>query len=142
VPGIGKAKKQIEASGVDDGMLKRQEAVISSMTKKERSNPKLLNASRKKRVARGAGVEVQDVNRVLKMHRQMADMMKMMGKKKGKGGLGGLGKMFGGMPGGMPGGAPDPEMLKKLGGQLPGGFPGGMPGGSPSLPDFLKGKKK
>ncbi len=138
LPGIGKAKKQIEASGMDDSMLKRQEAVISSMTKKERSSPKLLNASRKKRVARGAGVEVQDVNRVLKMHRQMADMMKLMGKKQGKGGLGGLGRMFGGMPGG----APDPEMLKKLGGQLPGSFPGGMPTGAPNLQDFLKGKKK
>ncbi|MGC6390266.1 MAG: signal recognition particle protein [Alphaproteobacteria bacterium] len=143
LPGVGKAKKQLEASGMDDTVLKRQEAVISSMTKKERANPKLLNASRKKRVARGAGVDVQDVNKLLKMHRQMADMMKMMGKGKGKGGLAGLGRMLGGN-------MPDPSLLKGLGGKgVPGvgggQFPSipGLPSQSPgSIPSFLRGKKK
>ncbi len=137
LPGVAKAKKQIDASGMDDTVFRRQEAIISSMTRQERANPKLLNASRKKRVARGAGVEVQDINRLLKMHRQMADVMKSMGKKKGKGPLGGLAQMFGG---GMPAGQmPDPDMMKKMGGQLPPGL-SGM--GQPSLPGFMRGKKK
>jgi signal recognition particle subunit SRP54 len=101
LPGVGKVKDQLAAAGFDDGMLKRQEAIIQSMTKKERAKPDLMNGSRRKRVANGSGVEVSDVNKLLKMHRQMADMMKKMGKL-GKRGL------FGGMPqlppGFMPGG--------------------------------------
>src|SRR5690606_6017406 len=73
MPGVAKAKKQIDALGIDDGVFRRQEAIISSMTKKERKNPDLLKASRKKRVAAGSGTRVEDVNRLLKMHRQMAD---------------------------------------------------------------------
>lgn len=153
MPGMGKAKKQMDAAGMDDNVLKRQGAIISSMTKAERRNPKVLNASRKKRVAKGSGTQVQEVNRVLKMHRQMADVFKMMGKKGGKKGLaammgamggGGLppgvtppGGLGGGMGGGMPG----------LGGGLPpglGGGSGGMPGlgGAPTLPGLGGPKKK
>jgi signal recognition particle subunit SRP54 len=84
MPGMGKIKKQLDGVDLDNSILTRQLAMISSMTKQERRNPKLMNASRKKRVARGAGVEVQDINRLLKMHLQMADMMKKM--RKGKGG--------------------------------------------------------
>ena len=93
LPGIGKIKKQIDAANLDDKILKRQQAMIGSMTKSERKNPKLLNASRKKRVAAGSGTSVQDINRLVKMHRQMADMMKAMGKKRGM-----LGALFGGGP--------------------------------------------
>ncbi|MDG1282187.1 MAG: signal recognition particle protein [Pseudorhodobacter sp.] len=80
LPGMGKMAKQAEAAGFDDKMLRRQIALINSMTKKERANPDLLAASRKKRIAAGAGLEVQELNRLLKQHRQMADMMKKMGK--------------------------------------------------------------
>ncbi|MBN2759225.1 MAG: signal recognition particle protein, partial [Rhodobacteraceae bacterium] len=81
MPGMGKMQKQVEAAGFDDTMLKRQIALINSMTKKERANPALLQASRKKRIAAGAGLDVAELNRLLKQHRQMADMMKTMGKK-------------------------------------------------------------
>ena len=80
LPGVGKIKDQLAAAGLDDKMLKRQEAIISSMTKKERAKPDVINGSRRKRIAAGAGVEVSEVNKLLKMHRQMADMMKKMGK--------------------------------------------------------------
>ena len=135
MPGIGKMKKQVEAAGLDDDIFKRQQAIISSMTRKERKAPKVLNASRKKRIAAGSGSSVQEVNQLLKMHRQMGDMMRKMGKMGGKkglmGGLGGMmgsgmGKMLGGMPnmgGGMPG--------------LPGAGMGGMPGGG-AMPDLSK----
>jgi signal recognition particle subunit SRP54 len=140
------------------------------MTRKERQNPKLLNASRKKRVAAGSGTKVEEINRLLKMHRQMSDMMKALGGKKGKGMMGALGNMMG-LGGGVPGGMPDPsqldpkaleEMAKAANGSggLPGGFPPGLPGlpsggiaggGMPGLPGGLppdlarqlsKGKKK
>src|SRR5690606_7286174 len=134
------------AANIDENILKRQAAIIDSMTKQERRNPDVLKASRKKRVAAGAGVKVEDVNRLLKMHRQMADMMKMMGKG-GRGGLAGLAVKLGmGMPGGM--GAPglDPNALKQLakGGapQLPPNFPGapgGLPPGFPGAPGGLPG---
>ncbi len=81
LPGLGKVKQQIdEAGGVDDKLFKRLEAMISSMTKQERRFPKVINASRKKRIAAGAGVEVQDINRLLKQHKQMSGMMKKLGK--------------------------------------------------------------
>ncbi len=88
MPGIGKMAKQIEQAGIDDSVFKKQQAIISSMTRKERKTPKLLNASRKKRIAAGSGSTVQEVNQLLKMHRQMADMMKAMAGKKGKGMMG------------------------------------------------------
>ncbi|MDJ0931676.1 signal recognition particle protein [Breoghania sp.] len=132
LPGIGKMKKKLEAANLDDSVLKRQRAIISSMTKKERRAPKLLNASRKKRIAAGSGTQVQDVNKLLKMHRQMADMMKAMGKKKG-GMMGALGGLMGG--GGMPSLPP---------GGLPGMPGGGLPGlGGPKFPGLPRmGKKK
>ena len=80
MPGMGKMAKQAEEAGFDDRMLRRQIALIQSMTKKERANPDLMQASRKKRVAAGAGLEVADLNRLIKQHKQMADMMKKMGK--------------------------------------------------------------
>lgn len=81
LPGVGKMKKQIEEANIDDRMIVRQEAIILSMTPKERRNPKLLNAKRRKRIAAGSGTNVQDVNRLLKQYQQMSSMMKKMGKK-------------------------------------------------------------
>ena len=131
MPGMGKMQKQMDEAGLDDNVLRRQIALIDSMTKKERRQPDLLQASRKKRIAAGAGLEVQDLNRLLKMHRQMADVMKKMGGMGKKGLLrGGLGALFGKGGGGMPG--------------MPAGGPGlGAPGGAPppglSLPPGLSG---
>ncbi|HKK35898.1 MAG TPA: signal recognition particle protein [Paracoccaceae bacterium] len=149
MPGMGKMQKQLDDAGMDDKVIKRQIAMIQSMTKEERRNPDLMKASRKKRVAAGSGMDVADVNRLLKMHRQMADMMKKMGRM-GKKGLmrGGLASLFGGaggMPQQMPAGATPP---KGLGG--PGGGAGGLPpglgglGGGQGLPQGLSGfgKKK
>jgi len=95
LPGMGKLKEEIEGK-IDDKMIARQEAIILSMTKQERQFPKLINASRRQRIAKGAGVQVQDVNKILKQQMQMADMMKKM-KKMGQKGLmrGGLGQLFG-----------------------------------------------
>ncbi len=93
MPGVGKAKKQIDALGLDDSVFNRQVAIISSMTKAERRNPDVLKASRKKRVAAGSGTKVEEINRLLKMHRQMADMMKQMGR--GKGMFARMGNMLG-----------------------------------------------
>jgi signal recognition particle subunit SRP54 len=134
LPGMGQIKKQLEGANIDERVLKRQAAIIDSMTKAERKNPDVLKASRKKRIASGSGTKVEDVNRLLKMHRQMADMMKMMGKG-GRGGLAGLaGKLGMGMPGmGAPG--MDPNALKQLAkGGMPQLPPGGFPGGAGGLP--------
>ena len=136
LPGMGKMKKQIAALGMGERELLRQAAIVSSMTQAERTTPKLMNASRKRRVAAGSGTSVQDVNKVLKMHRQMADMM----KKLGKGGMKGLAGMLGG---GLP------QMPSDMG-NMPGNLSsGGMPSlsdltkpGGPAAdapPDFLKG---
>ena len=144
LPGVGKMKKQIEAANLDDSLVKRQQAIISSMTRRERRAPKLLNASRKRRVAAGSGTSVQDVNKLLKMHRQMADMMKKMGKKKG-----GLGALFGGgmpdmadmgdmAPDALPPGAAPPGLPNLPPGGLPGLSPGGLPPGLPGLPKTKK----
>ncbi|MEN8917674.1 MAG: signal recognition particle protein [Octadecabacter sp.] len=147
MPGMKKAAKQIEESGMDDSVLKRQIAMIQSMTKKERANPQLLQASRKKRIAAGAGLEVRELNQLIKMHRQMADMMKKMGKM-GKGGMlkQAMKGMFG--KGGMPD-MNDPAAMeaaaKQLGANMPSGGMGGMPGlGGAALPPGLSGfgKKK
>ncbi len=80
LPGMGGMAKAAEKAGFDDKLLKRQIALINSMTKKERANPDVLAASRKKRIAKGAGLEVSDLNKLLKQHQQMAEMMKKMGK--------------------------------------------------------------
>jgi len=135
MPGMGKLKNQLDGAKLDDRVLKRQVAIIDSMTAAERRNPDLLKASRKKRVAAGSGTKVEDVNRLLKIHRQMADMMKMMGKG-GRGGLAGLaGKLgLGGGPGGLPPGM-NPEALKQLGKGGAGGLPPMPPGlGGPGAP--------
>ncbi|OYW44469.1 MAG: signal recognition particle protein [Sphingomonadales bacterium 32-68-7] len=118
MPGMKKAKQAIDASGMDDKMLVHLDAIIGSMTPKERTRPELLNAKRKKRVAAGSGTSVQEINKLLKMHQEMGRAMKQLKKL---GGLKGLGALFGG--GGM-GGAGG------LGG--PGGGMGGM--GGPALP--------
>ncbi len=111
IPGMGKFKAQIDAAKIDDKIFKRQEAIILSMTPRERRNPDIIKAARKKRIAAGCGLSVQDVNKLLKQYEQIADVMKKM-KKMGKRGL------FGGLPGGFGGG---------FGGM--GGFPpfGGFP---------------
>lgn len=162
LPGVQKVKKQIEESNISDKTFDRQVAIISSMTKIERKKPDLLNASRKRRIAAGAGVEVQEINRLLKQHRQMADTFKSMARSNGRGMMGQMAKMFGMGAGGQPPnveemakqlgmdpnalggpGGPDMEQLKKLGaGGLPGGLPGlggakppsGLFGGLPGLP--------
>ena len=153
MPGMGKMAKQVQDAGFDDKVLKRQIALVQSMTKRERANPALLQASRKKRIAKGAGLDVSDLNKLLKMHRQMSDMMKKMGKM-GKGGMlkqamkGMFGK-GGGMPAGMDPSQMDPKQLeqaaKAMGSKLPGGL-GGMGGGmgGMGLPGGLSGfgKKK
>ena len=96
MPGMGKMSKKMETSGFDDNSIKRQLAIIQSMTKKERANPLLLQASRKKRVSAGSGTEVPELNRLLKMHRQMSDMMKKLGRSGNKGMLRGMmGQMMG-----------------------------------------------
>ncbi|RCW80000.1 signal recognition particle protein [Paracoccus lutimaris] len=140
MPGMGKMAKQAEAAGFDDKAIRRQVALVNSMTKKERANPDMLQASRKKRIAAGAGMDVAELNRLLKMQKQMADTMKKLGKM-GKGGM--LKQAMRAMTG-KGGGLPDmadvdpakmaeaTKMLqdpKGLGGQLGGlNLPGGLSG--------------
>src|SRR6201984_147891 len=94
LPGIAKMKNQLAAANLDERVLKRQVAIIDSMTAKERRNPDILKASRKKRIAAGSGTRVEDINRMLKMHRTMADVMKAMGGGK-RGPMAGLAGMLG-----------------------------------------------
>src|SRR5215217_2885236 len=117
LPGVAKMKAQLENANLDDRIIKRQRAIIDSMTRAERRNPDVLKASRKKRIAAGSGAKVEEVNRLLKMHRQMADMMKAMGGAK-RGPLAALGNMMGF------GGMPSPEQLADLAQKMPGGLPG------------------
>ena len=116
MPGIAKMKNQIANAGLDDRILKRQVAVIDSMTRQERKNPDLLKASRKKRIAAGSGQKVEEVNKLLKMHRNMADMMKAMGSGK-RGPMAGIAQAMGFGGGGMP----SPEQMKALAEKMPGG---------------------
>ena len=102
---------------LDERVLKRQMAIIDSMTPRERKNPDVLKASRKKRIAAGSGTKVEEVNRLLKMHRQMADMMKAMGGGK-RGPMAGLANMIG-----LGGGMPSPEQMAQLAERMPGGMP-------------------
>jgi len=113
LPGIGKMQKQMAEAKIDDKVIGRQLAILSSMTPKERKNPQVLHASRKKRIASGSGTQVQDVNK-LKQYQQMQTMMKRMKK------AGGMKKLMANMPGmgGMGGG----------GGMPPGGLPPGLMG--------------
>ena len=82
LPGVAKIKGQINEAGLDKSLV-HQRAIISSMTAQERRNPKVLDARRKRRIAAGSGTKVEDINKLIKMHRQMADMMKSMGKNGG-----------------------------------------------------------
>ncbi len=143
MPGMGKMAKAAETAGLDDRAIRRQIALINSMTKKERANPDLLQASRKKRIAAGAGLDVAELNRLLKMHRQMADTMKKLGKM-GKGGM--LKQIARSMMGkkGLEGGLGDlanvnPEDMQKAMGELSktGTLPG--LGGGLNLPAGLSG---
>ncbi|MFM9842748.1 MAG: signal recognition particle protein [Dongiaceae bacterium] len=86
LPGVGKIQKQLSQANIDERILKRQQAIISSMTKEERKKPELIKASRKQRIANGSGVSVADVNKLLKQHLEMQRMMKQM-KKLGQKGL-------------------------------------------------------
>jgi signal recognition particle subunit SRP54 len=116
LPGVAKMKEQLASARFDDGIIKRQRAIISSMTPKERRAPDVLKASRKRRVAAGSGVRVEDVNKLLKLHRQMAGMMKTMGVGKRGGAMGKMASMFGLPGGGIGGGVPQPtpEQLAAL----------------------------
>jgi signal recognition particle subunit SRP54 len=147
MPGMNKMAGQAAEAGIDDRMLRRQIALINSMTKKERANPDLLQASRKKRIAAGAGLDVSDLNRLLKQHRQMADMMKKLGAM-GKSGMlkQAVSRMFGK-------GGPNEEELRAAqeamaagrmsqvpgGMQLPKGLMGQSPFGGGGLPPGLSG---
>jgi signal recognition particle subunit SRP54 len=137
IPGMKKMQNAANSSGMDGKVLVRLDAIVGSMTPKERTKPELLNAKRKIRVAKGSGTTVQEVNRLLKMHQEMANAMKKIRKM---GGLGKLGALFGGgglggLAGGMGGGPALP----------PGGLPG-LPGGGQSPmnlpPGFEKFMKK
>jgi signal recognition particle subunit SRP54 len=125
LPGMKKAANAMAASGVDNKVLVHLDAIIGSMTPKERTRPELLNAKRKIRVAKGSGTTVQEINKLLKMHQEMATAMKRLKKM---GGLGKLAAMFnkGGLEGALGGLAP-PGALP------PGGLPG-LGGGGPALP--------
>ncbi|TCD05387.1 signal recognition particle protein [Erythrobacteraceae bacterium CFH 75059] len=143
LPGMKKAKAAMAPGNVDERLLVRMDAIIGSMTPKERSRPELLNAKRKRRVAAGSGTEVQDINRLLKMHQEMERAMKQirkMGGLKGLGALlgggGGLGGLLGGKGGAMGGANP----LAGLPG-LPGGA-GGLPDPGTLPPDLQKLLKK
>jgi len=85
LPGVGKIQKQLDNAKIDEKMLRRQQAIISSMTRQERRRPELIKASRKQRIAGGSGASVQEVNRLLKQHMEMARMVKQMGKLGQKG---------------------------------------------------------
>jgi signal recognition particle subunit SRP54 len=128
MPGIAKAKEQLAAANVDEKMLKRMRAIILSMTPKERRNPDILKASRKRRIAAGAGVKVEEINKLLKQHRGMADVMKAMSGKGGGGLMSRAAQMMGmgGMP--MPSQEEIAELQKKLGaGPKGGGLPEAPP---------------
>jgi signal recognition particle subunit SRP54 len=128
MPGLKKAQAAMAASNMDDKVLIHLDAIIGSMTPKERAKPEIISAKRKIRIANGSGTTVQQVNKILKMHQEMATAMKKIRKM---GGLKGLGALFG-RGGGMPG-------MPGLGGGMPGlGGGGGLP---PDLANLL-GKKK
>jgi signal recognition particle subunit SRP54 len=137
MPGMKKAQAAMAASNMDDKLLIHLDAIISSMTPKERKKPEILSAKRKIRIANGSGTTVQQVNKVLKMHQEMATAMKKIRKM---GGLKGLGALFG-RGGGIPGMGGGPGGMAGLGGGMP-GLGGGMGGGlPPDLANLLNKKK-
>jgi signal recognition particle subunit SRP54 len=138
IPGMKKAQQAMASGAVDEKILLRMDAMITSMTPKERAKPEIINAKRKIRVAKGSGTTVQDVNKLLKMHQEMATamkkirkmggmkgMMSMLGRGGPGGGMGGLGNALGG-----------PGLGNMLGGNGPAGGPGlpGLGGGQANLP--------
>jgi signal recognition particle subunit SRP54 len=148
MPGMGKIKSQIADANLDDSILKHQHAIITSMTPHERRNPKVLDAKRKRRIAGGSGTKVEEVNKLIKMHRQMADMMKTLGRNKG------MLNRLAGRGGGGPSeaemaamqeelGKLDPKALEQLPQDLKDALPKGLPGmdggGMPKLPKGLAG---
>jgi signal recognition particle subunit SRP54 len=137
MPGVAKMKNQLAAANLDERVLKRQMAIIDSMTPKERKSPDVLKASRKKRIAAGSGTKVEDVNKMLKMHRNMADVMKAMSGGPKRGPMAGLANMLGFGGGGMP----SPEQMQELAKRMPGGGMPGLPPGAPSggLPPTMPG---
>jgi signal recognition particle subunit SRP54 len=138
LPGVAKMKNQLANAKMDDKALKRQVAIIGSMTPAERRNPDILKNSRKKRIAAGSGTSAEEINKLLKMHRGMADMMKMMAGNKGGGMMAKMASAFGlgGGMGGMP--QPTPEQIealqKQMGGKLPEMPAELLKGGAPRLP--------
>src|ERR1700691_2097904 len=139
LPGVAKMKNQLAERNLDETVLKRQMAIIDSMTPQERKTPDVLQASRKRRIAAGSGTRPEDINRLLKMHRTMADMMKAMGGGAKRGPMAGLANMLG-----LGGGMPSPEQMAKLAEKMPGGLPGmpgapGLPPGMPGLPPNFPG---
>jgi signal recognition particle subunit SRP54 len=141
LPGIAKMKNQLAAGNLDENVIKRQIAIIDSMTPKERRNPDILKASRKKRIASGSGTSPEAINKLLKMHRGMSDMMKAMGGAK-RGPLAGIAQAMG-FGSGMPSPEQMAEMAKKMpGGQLPPNAPGtgsSLPPTMPKLPPNMPG---
>jgi signal recognition particle subunit SRP54 len=137
MPGVAKMKSQLAASHLSDSHLKRQCAIIDSMTPKERRNPDLLKNSRKKRIAAGSGTKVEEINKLLKMHRGMADMMKAMSASGGakRGPMAQIANAMG-FGGGMPSADEMQKMAEQLqnnGGKLPPGMPN-LPPNIPGLP--------
>jgi len=131
MPGIAKMKNQIANAGLDDKILKRQIAIIDSMTPQERRNPDILKASRKKRIAAGSGTTPEHINKLLKMHRGMADMMKAMGGAK-RGPLAGIAQAMG-----FGSGMPTPERMAELAKNMPPGqLPPTIPGLPPTMPQL------
>ncbi|MDF7776748.1 signal recognition particle protein [Sphingomonas sp. AOB5] len=150
IPGMKKAQQAMANGAVDERILLRMDAMIGSMTPKERTKPELINAKRKIRIAKGSGTTVQDVNKLMKMHLEMQTAMKRLKKMgglkgmmamlgKGGGGMGGMGGAGG--PGGLGGaGGPDlDDIMGKMGGGLP-GLPGSGAGLPPGFQNFLKKK--
>ncbi|MET0277163.1 MAG: signal recognition particle protein, partial [Pseudorhodoplanes sp.] len=138
MPGMAKMKSQLATANLDDSVLKRQCAIIDSMTPQERRNPDILKASRKKRIAAGSGTSPEQINKLLKMHRGMADMMKAMGGAK----RGPMAQIANAM--GLGGGMPSAEEMQKMAEQMQqqgggGGLPPGMPGLSGNLPKTIPG---
>ncbi|CUS46613.1 MAG: signal recognition particle protein [Pseudomonadota bacterium] len=138
IPGMKKAQQAMASGAVDEKILLRMDAMITSMTPKERAKPEIINAKRKIRVAKGSGTTVQDVNKLLKMHQEMSTAMKKirkMGGLKGMMAMLGKGGPGGGM-GGLGGALGGPALGNMLGGNGPVGGPGlpGLGGGQANLP--------
>jgi signal recognition particle subunit SRP54 len=132
LPGAAKMKSQLANANVDESVIKRQVAIIDSMTPRERRSPDILKHSRKKRIAAGSGTRAEDINRLLKMHRTMADMMKAMGGAK-RGPMAGLAQAIG-----LGGAMPTPEQMAEMAKNMPGGLPAGAGGLPPTMPGLPK----